>query len=57
MKPNYYLIISNCVERGAALGFDRAHKHIDNPTTFEIKEKIYDAIMELINEHFFFEPY
>jgi len=57
MKPNYYLIISNCVERGAALGFDRAHKHIDNPTSFEIKEEIYDAIMELINEHFFFEPY
>jgi hypothetical protein len=55
MKPNYYLIISDCVEKGIALGFDQAHKHVDNPTSFVIKEKIDSAIMELINEYFIFE--
>jgi hypothetical protein len=55
MKPNYYLIISDCVEKGIALGFDRAHKHVDNPTSFVIKEKIDSAIMELINEYFTFD--
>jgi hypothetical protein len=57
MKPNYYLIISDCVEKGTALGYNRAFKHDPNPNEFFIKEQINDAIMQLISEYFFFEPY
>lgn len=43
------------MENGAALGYNRAFKHSSDPTEYVIKEKIYDAIMELINENFIFD--
>jgi hypothetical protein len=55
MKPNYYLIISDCVEKGTALGYNRAFKHDPNPNEFFIKEQINDAIMQLISEYFVFD--
>lgn len=55
MKPNYYKIIADCVENGAALGYNRAFKHSSDPTEYVIKEKIYDSIMELISENFIFD--
>jgi len=55
MKANYYKIITECIDNGISLGFNRAHKHVDNPTSIVIKEKINDAIMELIRENFVFD--
>ena len=43
-------------ENGVAYGLNRAYKHIDNPTTEQIAEKIRQAIMREICEFFEFEP-
>lgn len=57
MKANYYKIISDCIDNGISLGYNRAHKHTSEPEDFVIKEKISDAIMELINENFIFDSF
>jgi hypothetical protein len=56
MKPDTYKLIEMCVENGVAYGLNRAYKHIDNPTTEQIAEKIRQAIMHEICEFFEFEP-
>jgi hypothetical protein len=55
MKANYYKLISDCVENGIAVGYRRAFKHTSEPEEFVVKERINDAIMELINENFIFD--
>lgn len=55
MKPNEYLVLSECVEDGVALGYTRAHKHTDTPTEQQIKEAIEQAVMTEICQYFIFE--
>lgn len=55
MKPNEYLILSECVEDGINLGYTRAHKHTDTPTEQQIKEAIEQAVMSEICQYFLFE--
>lgn len=55
MKVRIPLVISECVERGAARGWRMAHKHVENPTEEAILEKIEDAIMGEIYEWFSFD--
>lgn len=55
MKPNEYLILSECVEDGINLGYTRAHKHTDTPTEQQIKEAIEQAVMTEICQYFIFE--
>jgi hypothetical protein len=55
VKPNEYLILSECVEDGINLGYTRAHKHTDTPTEQQIKEAIEQAVMTEICQYFLFE--
>ena len=55
MRPNEYLVLSECVEDGVALGYTRAHKHTDTPTEQQIKEAIEQAVMTEIYQYFIFE--
>jgi|688.fasta_scaffold1186455_2 hypothetical protein len=57
MKANYYKIITECIDHGISLGYNRAYKHTDKPENSVIKEKISDAIMELISENFIFDNF
>lgn len=50
-----YTILSECIERGIELGFNRAHKHNDNPGSQEIKTQIYHAVTSEITDYFAFE--
>jgi hypothetical protein len=54
MTPNYYAIISECLETGCRLGVKRAFKHTDDPTLGQIQEAVYDAVMLELNEKFYF---
>ena len=55
MKPNSYKIISDCVENGINGGWNKAHKHTDNPSEDFIKEQIGNYIMNQICEYFKFD--
>ena len=54
MTPNYYAIISECLETGCRRGVQRAFKHTDDPTLDQIQEAVYDAVMLELNEKFYF---
>lgn len=55
MRPNEYLVLSECVEDGINLGYTRAHKHTDTPTEQQIKEAIEQSVMTEICQYFYFE--
>jgi len=57
MKARTQVIIEDCIERGAARGWQMAHKHVENPTQEAILERIQSSIMAEIYEWFAFEPY
>lgn len=55
MKVKTYNLIRECIERGTSYGWNRAHKHVNDPTEDQIKNAIEDAIMNEICEWFTFE--
>ncbi len=55
MKPRSYSILARALEEGIDCGWNRAHKHVDNPSEETIKETIFDGIMEAITEVFDFQ--
>ena len=55
MKPNWYFIITRAIEEGVSIGYNRAHKHIDNPNEDLIKAAINEAVMNSLCEIINFE--
>lgn len=55
MRANEYEILSRAVSEGIRAGWNRAHKHDDNPSEEAIREKIYYAVMVEICEVFVFD--
>lgn len=55
MKAKTQVILDDCIERGAARGWQLAHKHVENPTQEAILERIQSSIMAEIYEYFSFE--
>ena len=55
MRVKEYTVLVDCVERGVTLGWNRAYKHSDTPTTNYIHEQITDAVLFEINEYFTFD--
>lgn len=55
MTPNKYKLIEFCVETGARMGWSRAHKHTDTPSSNQVQDAIVEAIMLEISEWFDFE--
>jgi len=52
MTPKPLPVLQQCIEHGIELGWNRAHKHQDNPDPEHIKEQIYEEIMNEIHEWF-----
>lgn len=50
IKLNGWEILSRAVEQGLMWGWNRAHKHEDNPSEDAIKQAMHDAIMSEIGE-------
>jgi len=57
MKARTQVILGDCIERGAARGWQMAHKHVEKPTQEAILEQIQDSIMAEIYEWFAFESH
>lgn len=55
LKPNVYTILQECIEIGINSGFNKAHKHTDNPTEEHLKEEVLRYIMLQISEKFIFD--
>lgn len=55
MTPDIRAILERCIEVGIDFGYDRAHKHGDNPTEQHIKSEIENAIWSEIDRYFKFE--
>lgn len=52
MKPKTMKVLELCIEEGLVCGWNRAHKHNENPTETLIRSKQFDAIVELVYEWF-----
>lgn len=55
MRPKFYQLLVQCVEDGIEYGYNRAHKHMDNPPDDVIKTQIEDGVLNAISEWFTFE--
>jgi hypothetical protein len=55
MKAKEYHLIAKCVETGIMFGWNRAHKHTDEPDPETIRNAIEVAVMNEICEWFDFE--
>ena len=57
LKVNVYAVLQECIETGIEAGYNKAHKHNDNPSASHIKEQIEHYIMLQISEKFKFEEW
>jgi hypothetical protein len=55
LRPRLDRILDLCIENGIELGWNRAHKHTDNPQDDAIKAEIAQAIWAELDEYFDFE--
>lgn len=55
MKVKSYAVLDHAINNGINYGWNRAHKHNDNPSAETIKEEILFAIMNEITEWFIFD--
>ena len=55
LKVNIYNVLEECIENGINGGWNKAHKHTDNPNEEHIKEQILHYIMLEISEKFKFD--
>lgn len=54
MKPDYYKLLSMCVEAGVAAGYRMAHKHTDEPSEEYVLKCIEESVMSEISDWFHF---
>ena len=55
MKPRLRKIIEDCIENGVRRGYNRAHKHVENPGADDIITNIENAVMAEFYDYFIFE--
>lgn len=55
MKPKFYPILTDCIERGVQFGLNRAYKHEDNPSREVIAQIIESEILNQLHEYFVFD--
>ena len=55
MKPKFSRVLELAIEAGVASGWRRAHKHVDEPSEFDVCHAIEEAVMTEIYMWFDFE--
>ena len=55
MKPKTRVILEMAIEQGVRRGWQRAHKHVENPAEGAIIKYIEDCVMSQIYEYFTFD--
>lgn len=52
LVPKTFYILGDAIESGIAMGYERAFKHDDNPSSDVIKQSIYEEVINSIFEVF-----
>lgn len=52
LKPDYRKALTECIKRGALVGYNDVSKYTNRPTDEYIKERLAHAILEEIEEKF-----
>ena len=55
MKPKFYPILTDCIERGIQFGLNRSFKHDDKPTQEAIAQNVEREILNQLHEYFVFD--
>jgi hypothetical protein len=55
MRVNEWTVLTRAIEDGVAYGWERAHKHTDDPSPDFIKQTIEQAVENSISEVFTFD--
>ena len=55
MKPKFYPILTDCIERGVQLGMNRAYKHDDAPSREVIAQNVETEILNQLYAYFVFD--
>ena len=57
LKARTYNILSECIETGTILGYQRAFKHTDSPDEVAIIESIHREILNKVCDYFVFDEH
>jgi hypothetical protein len=55
MKPKLHKVLETAIEQGVSYGYNRAHKHVENPTEGAIIDSIVEQVMNSLDDWFNFE--
>ena len=55
MKPKFHPILEMAIENGVKYGYNRAHKHVENPSEGAIIDNVVEGVMNSLYEWFDFE--
>jgi hypothetical protein len=55
MRANERALLAACIDTGISFGWNRAHKHTDEPHELRVQEEIDNAIWYEIDQYFEFE--
>jgi hypothetical protein len=55
MKPNFRKVLELAIEEGVRYGYNRAHKHMENPSENAIIDNVVEQVINSIDEWFYFE--
>jgi len=55
MKPKFRNVLEMALEEGVRYGYNRAYKHIENPSEGAIIDSIVEQVMNSLDEWFDFE--
>ena len=55
MHPKFYKVLETAVIQGTTYGYQRAHKHVENPTEGAIIDSIVEQVMNSLDDWFEFE--
>ena len=54
MKPKLHKVLEIAVEQGVSYGYQRAHKHVENPTEGAIIDSIVEQVINSLDDWFEF---
>lgn len=52
MKPKFRPIFEQCLDEGIRIGYNRAHKHVEDPSLDAIVDSITTEIMNSLETYF-----